>query len=78
MRNAILETTALVNTLETTTVRADGASTFQSLVGDRSSARHEKPVEVWRLKNLNKSPIADKAMRELEDELSDTTPTAKH
>ena len=69
LRNAILETTALVKTLETATVRADGAPAFQSLVGDRSLARRGISVEVGRLKNPNKNPIADKAIRELEDEL---------
>ena len=78
LRNAILETTAFLKIFEITTMRADGAPAFQSLVGDRSLARNGISVGVGSLKNPNKNPIADKAIRELEDELNATTPTAGH
>ena len=62
LRKAILETTAIVKILETTTVprcERTAPQALQSLVGDRSLARHGISVEVKRLKNPNKNPIAD-------------------
>ncbi|KAI0243119.1 hypothetical protein LSAT2_008376, partial [Lamellibrachia satsuma] len=49
--------------------RTDPASGFTSLVDDKLLLYHRLGIEVGRIKNMNKNPLAEKAIRELEDEL---------
>jgi hypothetical protein len=50
-------------------IRTDPAPGFKALVNDELLHRHRINVEVGRVKNINKNPVAEKAVRELEDEL---------
>lgn len=77
LRDAIIQTTSLLKTPENTVVRADGAPALQSLVGDKILTNHGITLEIGRSKNRNKNPIADKAIRELEDELKRQCPSGK-
>ena len=50
-------------------VRTDPAPGFVALVGDELLKRHRVCVEIGRRKNVNKNPVAEKAIQELEEEL---------
>jgi hypothetical protein len=50
-------------------IRTDPAPGFTRLVHDKLLKRHHMTVEIGRVKNINKNPTAEKAVRELEDEL---------
>ena len=50
-------------------VRTDPAPGFVALVGDELLKRHRVCVEMGRRKDVNKNPVAEKAIRELEEEL---------
>lgn len=50
-------------------IRTDPAPGFTSLAHDELLHRHRLSIEVGRVKNPNKNPVAEKAVRELEDEL---------
>ena len=50
-------------------IRTDPAPGFVRLVHDELLKRHRISIEIGRVKNRNKNPIAEKAVRELEDEL---------
>ncbi len=55
-------------------VRCDGASGFTALQDDKELLKYGITVEVGRIKNSNKNPVAEKAIRELEDELIRLSP----
>jgi hypothetical protein len=74
LRNAILESTAELKPDNGACIRVDGATAMQSLVTDSILAKHGLTIEVGRLKNKNKNPIADKAIQELEHELKKAYP----
>ena len=57
-------------------VRIDCAVGFQALVNDKLLKRHNIEIELGRTKNVNKNPIADKAVKELEDEIVKMYPRA--
>ncbi|XP_071110370.1 uncharacterized protein [Haliotis cracherodii] len=64
-------------------IRTDPAPGFSSLVTDERLQQHRITLEIGRVKNVNKNPVAEKAIQELEDELvrqdpvrGPTTPTA--
>jgi hypothetical protein len=50
-------------------IRTDPAPGFVALVSDALLKRHRICIEVGRVKNINKNPVAEKAVQELEDEL---------
>ena len=52
----------------TAVVRADPAPGFSKLVGDKLLSQHGLSIDIGRVKNKNKNPIAEKAVQELEDE----------
>jgi hypothetical protein len=74
LREAILECTADLKSSQGASVRVDGATSMQSLVGDQTLTRHGLDIVVGRLKNKNKNPVADKAILELEAELKRSYP----
>ena len=47
----------------------DPAPAFKALVSDSLLAQHRISLELGRAKNLNKNPVAEKAVQELEEEL---------
>ena len=50
-------------------IRTDAAPGFSSLVGDDILQHHRIAIDLGRVKNPNKNPVAEKAIRELEDEV---------
>ena len=56
-------------------VRTDNGPGFASLQGDRVLQQHRVSIELGRVKNLNKNPVAEKAIQELEKELLILDPT---
>ena len=50
-------------------VRVDGAPGFRSLVNDSTLRSHNITLEVGRAKNINRNPVAEHAVQELEREL---------
>ena len=57
------------------TVRVDPAPGFQSLHKSQPLKKYGISIELGRFKNLNKNPVAEKAVQELEDELLRIDPT---
>ena len=55
-------------------VRTDPAPGFQSLINDKLLEHHNIQIELGRVKNKNKNPIADKCVQELENELQQQEP----
>lgn len=56
-------------------VRVDPAPGFQGLMDDDLLKKHRIMLELGRHKNINKNPVAEKAVQELEDELLRYDPT---
>ena len=50
-------------------IRTDAAPGFVSLVDDQLLRHHHLTIEVGRIKNKNKNPVAEKAIQELEEEI---------
>ena len=50
-------------------VSTDGDPGFKAFVNDEMLLRHRITIEVGRIKNPNKNPVADKIIHELEEEL---------
>ena len=69
LRNAMLECTAELKSKSGASIRVDGATGMQSLKEDSVLAKHGLQIEVGRLKNKNKNPIAEKAIQELQVEI---------
>ena len=72
LRDALLQLTV---TLKPTTgppsiIRVDPAPGFQALVEDRILHEHNIAVEIGRHKNLNKNPVAERAVQEVENEIA--------
>jgi hypothetical protein len=51
------------------TIRTDPAPGFSALVNDEGMQHHRLSVEIGRIKNRNKNPVAEKAVQELEEEI---------
>jgi len=51
------------------TIRTDPAPGFQKLVQDNFLLQHRIAIELGRAKNINKNPVAEKSVQELEDEI---------
>lgn len=58
-------------------IRTDAAPGFTSLVNDSELSRHRLRIEVGRIKNPNKNPVAERAIQELEDEILRQDPQCK-
>ena len=54
--------------------RVDPAPGFVSLSNDEELRRHKITVEIGRVKNVNKNPVAEKCIAELSDELLHVSP----
>lgn len=50
-------------------IRADGAPAFQALARDQKLLTYNILIEIGRIKNINKNPVAERAVQELEEEL---------
>ena len=50
-------------------IRTDPAPGFQKLVQDSILAQHRIVIELGRVKNINKNPIAERSVQEVEDEI---------
>ena len=50
-------------------IRTDSAPAFIKLKGDELLKTHQISLEIGRVKNINKNPVAEKAIQELEEEL---------
>jgi hypothetical protein len=70
LRDALIEMSAELKVSSGTTIRADGATALQALVGDQILSQHGISMEIGRLKNINKNPVAEKAIQELENEIT--------
>jgi len=55
-------------------VRADNATGFQRLENDPILSKHNISLEFGRRKNINKNPIAERAVQEMEEEISKLEP----
>ena len=58
-------------------VRTDPAPGFAALEGDEVLATHRLVVEVGRVKNINKNPVAERAIQELQGEILRIEPNCK-
>ena len=74
IRDSLIELTADIKVTCCVVIRVDGSSSMQSLVGDDLLARHGLLLEVGRLKNINKNPVGEKAIQELEAEIRKELP----
>ena len=74
IRNSILECTAELKAPNGVSIRVDGASAMQSLRNDPILQANGIVIEVGELKNINKNPIAEKAIGELEREIRKAQP----
>ena len=50
-------------------IRTDPASGFKTLIDDKLLQHHRISIEIGRIKNTNKNPVAERAVQELEAEL---------
>jgi hypothetical protein len=71
LRNALLQLCIEMKPLDgpPAIVRVDPAPGFQALSQDELLKRHNVSLEIGRTKNLNKNPVAERAIQELEHEL---------
>ena len=75
LRDAIIETTAELRSPQGCTIRSDGA--LQSLKDDKELSDRRIAIDIGRLKNRNKNPVAEKAISELETELKKALPDGR-
>ncbi|CAC5394096.1 unnamed protein product [Mytilus coruscus] len=78
LRDAIIQLLAEVHPLDSpfAVIRTDPASGFKTLVKDELLARQRITIELGRPKNVNKNPVAEKAIQELEDEILRSNPSS--
>ncbi len=58
-------------------VRTDPAPAFAALAGDEGLAAHRLVVEVGNAKNINKNPVAEKAIQEIQGEILRLEPNCR-
>ena len=77
LRNALMQLSLplLPTAGPATVIRVDPAPAFQALEDDEILARHNIHVEVGRIKNPNKNPVAERAVQEFENELAKDHPS---
>ena len=54
-------------------VRTDGAPGFGALVSDKSLLDHHIGIELGRTKNVNKNPVGEKSVQEMQAEILRST-----
>ena len=59
-------------------IRVDPAPGFQALKEDVLLRRNHITIEIGRVKNVNKNPVAEKAVQELETEILRQEPRGEH
>lgn len=71
LRDAIIQLLAEVHPLDCpfAIIRTDPAPGFKALVNDELLTRHRIAIELGRPKNVNKNPVAERAIQELEVEI---------
>ena len=69
LKTTFISSTAELKAASGCTVRVDGAASFTSLVQDKDLLDNNIHLEVGRLKNRNKNPVAEKVIQELKHEL---------
>jgi hypothetical protein len=71
IRDALIELCVEINPLDGphAVIRTDPAPAFKALINDKTLTQHRLSIEIGRTKNVNKNPVADKAIQELELEL---------
>ena len=74
IRDALIQTVILIKMGGLATVRVDCAAAMQSLVNDQKLQECGINVDLGRVKNPNKNPVAEKAIGELEVELRKSFP----
>lgn len=74
LRDGLLLTCSPISAMEGATIRSDPGPGFQGLVDDKILQSHGLLIEIGRCKNINKNPIAEKAVRELEEEICKMKP----
>lgn len=77
LRNVIIETTADLKSAQGAKIRVDGATSFQALLHDPGLKSHGLSLQMGRLKNVNKNPLAEKGVQELEIELRKQYPDGR-
>ena len=75
LMHAIIETTADLKSAQGATIRVDCAPAFQALARNQTLTRHGITLDIGRTKNVNKNPVGEKAVQELEVELRKLHPT---
>ena len=74
LRAGIIECISELVSSQGAVVRVDGAPALQALIGDTILSSHHIQLELGRLKNKNKNPVAEKAVQELSLELKKSSP----
>lgn len=71
LRDAVIQLLAEVHPLDGpfAIIRIDPAPGFKALVNDELLTRHRIAIELGRPKNVNKNPVAERAIQELEVEI---------
>ena len=71
LRDTIIQLLAEVHPLDGpyAVVRTDSAPGFKSIINDELLTRNRISLEIGNTKNINKNPVAEKAIQELEDEI---------
>jgi hypothetical protein len=71
LRNALIQLCIELHPLDgpCAIIHTDTAPGFVALVNDELLRHHRISIDIGRIKNPNKNPVAEKAVRELEDEL---------
>ena len=77
MRDSLINLCIGLRTLDgpPVVIRTDSAPGFAALANDALLAKYRLTIELGRVKNVNKNPVAEKAVRELECELVHQQPT---
>ena len=77
MRDSLINLCIGLRTLDgpPAVIRTDPAPGFAALANDALLAKYRLTIELGRVKNVNKNPVADKAVRELKCELVHQQPT---
>ena len=79
LRNALLKLCIELRPLDgpAAVVPTDPAPAFQALSDDKMLLSNRIRLEIGRIKNINKNPVAEKAIQEVQDEILRLDPTAR-
>ena len=76
LRASLISTTSLVRK-DQCLIRVDNAPGFQALHNDEILHQHGITIDLGRIKNPNKNPVAERAVQEFEEELLRINPSGK-